>query len=174
MSSDSIYFISWTSMIHQQCNAKPTLSSGVSVTLIYSYPAHVGPRKARAQLITYGALSARLPCWMSYRRVPFFSRCCLFLFSFFPSPFFFFSFPRLNSFTSSSFPTPTRYCPASRLISRSLASHQPRPILIRTSRSPFTPMPNYNAMKLPEQFADFDEAIFIVNRILLLNFIFWF
>lgn len=93
MSSDSIYFISWTSMIHQQCNAKPTLSSGVSVTLIYSYPAHVGPRKARAQLITYGALSARLPCWMSYRRVPFFSRCCLFLFSFFPSPFFFFFVP---------------------------------------------------------------------------------
>lgn len=89
--------VKWFDLLHfvdkydtSTVRRKAPLSSGVSVTLIYSYPAHVGPRKARAQLITYGALSARLPCWMSYRRVPFFSRCCLFSFSFFPLPSFFF------------------------------------------------------------------------------------
>lgn len=92
--------VKWFDLLHfvdkydtSTVRRKAHMSSGVSVTLIYSYPAHVGPRKARAQLITYGALSARLPCWMSYRRVPFFSRCCLFSFSFFPSPFLVFFVP---------------------------------------------------------------------------------
>lgn len=122
-------------MIHQAC--KPTLSPSVSVTLIYSYPTQVRPRKARPQLITRGALSARLPCWMSYTP----SR------SFLLDPWSFFFFFFLFSLSSyfllpvcvtvplvASFQTPTRYCPVSELIRvRSGSSHQPRPTLIRTS-----------------------------------------